>query len=326
MRISATLPTGVAALLFDSARRRRRLEAAMVERLESAGFSEAVLPVLDYLEPYEGLPGPVRRADLYSFVDRDGEVLALRADFTPLLARLLASRMGALTLPLRLFYRGDVLRYEEERAGRERELYQLGAEVLGADGAAAEEEALGLFLDLLGRGERRRLLVVLGFAGALDEVLRDAAGEGAAELAAAVVRRERRPAAAASEVLRQVVADGLPADPAALGRPAADALERLLGLAVRLGAAHPDIELRVDLAEFADHVALPELRRRMPQRAYYDGLVFRAYAAAGALPIGGGGRYDRLFRRLGADVTAAGFSLGVDRLAAPETPAPEPFS
>jgi histidyl-tRNA synthetase len=42
--------------------------------------------------------------------------------------------------------------------------------------------------------------------------------------------------------------------------------------------------------------------------------VFRAYLGPSALPIGGGGRYDRLFRLLGADLPAVGFSLGLDRL------------
>ncbi|HEX6203702.1 MAG TPA: ATP phosphoribosyltransferase regulatory subunit, partial [Thermoanaerobaculia bacterium] len=206
MRISASLPQGVTALLFDAARRRRELEARLVGRLEEAGFEEVVLPVVDYLEPYEPLLTAARREELYRFIDRDGEVLALRADFTPMLARLLAPMLAAapaaapaagspLALPLRLFYRGDVVRYEEERPGRQREFYQVGAELLGVPGVAAEREMLRLFLALLattaaaGRGVR----VVVGFAGALDRPLAEAAAAGAdpAALAAALSRRER---------------------------------------------------------------------------------------------------------------------------------------
>jgi histidyl-tRNA synthetase len=43
-------------------------------------------------------------------------------------------------------------------------------------------------------------------------------------------------------------------------------------------------------------------------------VVFRAFAGASALPVGGGGRYDSLFRRLGAEAPAVGFSLSVERL------------
>jgi ATP phosphoribosyltransferase regulatory subunit HisZ len=74
------------------------------------------------------------------------------------------------------------------------------------------------------------------------------------------------------------------------------------------------VELRIDLAEFADQTVDPRLRPGLEGRAYYDGLVFRAFGGRAAEPLGGGGRYDRLFHRLGAEVTAAGFSLSLDRL------------
>ena len=319
MKVSAALPTGVAALFFDSARHHRELEDKLVGRLRDSGFSEVILPVVDYLEPYEAMrAGLGDRDELYRLVDRDGEVLALRADFTPMLARLIAPRLATLELPLHLFYRGDVLRYQEEHAGRLRETYQLGAEVLGLPGEDGERVALRQFLELLATGERRRLLVVLGFAGALDRLLLERAEDvpdTAAYMAAAVMRRERAVARRGGDALLQVVEHGVPDDPAELGTDAAARLERLAVLARELGEAFPRIELRVDLAEFADQTLADKLRAGGGHRTYYDGLVFRAFAGAAAEPVGGGGRYDGLFRQLGAGVTASGFSLSLDRLA-----------
>jgi ATP phosphoribosyltransferase regulatory subunit len=305
VKISASLPTGVAALFFESAARRRAVENRLAEALLAAGFSEALLPILDYVEPYEPLLTAESRAELYRFADRDGELLALRADFTPLLARLLAPRLDALPLPLRLFYRGDVVRYQEERAGREREFYQMGAELLGAPGEEAEREMLVLFLSLLDAvtDPTAPVQVVMGFAGALDRLLAAAGGADPARLAAAVSRRERGVARAASRALFEVVEDGVPTDPAELGEEAALRLGRLRLLGDELGQRFPRLHLTLDLAEFAG------------QNPYYDGLVFRAHSGAAGVPIGGGGRYDRLFRRLGAEVSAVGFSLSVDRLA-----------
>ncbi len=319
MKVSAALPTGVAALFFDSARHHRELEEKLVARLLAGGFSEVILPVVDYLDPYEAMATTtVSRDELYRFVDRDGEVLALRADFTPMLARLLAPRLASLELPLKLFYRGDVLRYQEEQAGRERETYQLGAEVLGMPGEEGEVLALRSFLELLTVGERRRLLVVAGFAGALDRLLLERAGDGdPARLASAVMRRERRAARAGGAALRQVVEHGVPGDPDALGPGAAARLARLEALCRELGEAFPRVELRLDLAEFAD-LTLDEKLCHAGPRTYYDGVVFRAFAGAAAEPVGGGGRYDALFKRLGAGVTASGFSLSLDRLVARE--------
>lgn len=306
MKISASLPTGVAALLFESAARRRAVESRLAEALLAAGFAEALLPILDYVEPYEPLLTAESRAELYRFADRDGEMLALRADFTPLLARLLAPRLGALPLPLRLFYRGDVVRYQEERAGRERELFQMGAELLGAPGEEAEREMLALFLALLDRVTAEPVQLVLGFAGALDRLLEAAGGGEPGRLAGAVSRRERGVARAASRALFEVVEDGVPADPAELGEAAALRLGRLQDLCGDLGRRFPRLRLQVDLAEFADHAR---------DRPYYDGIVFRAHLGVAGVAVGGGGRYDRLFRRLGAEVSAVGFSLSVDRLA-----------
>jgi ATP phosphoribosyltransferase regulatory subunit len=314
MKVSAALPIGVAALLFESARRRREAEGRLVGLFEGAGYSEAILPILDYMEPYEALLTSASRSELYRFIDRDGEQLALRADFTPMLARLLAPRLKSLELPLRVFYRGDVIRYEEERAGRQRELYQVGIELLGVADDGAEREILRLFLEALTRESGSNLQIVLGFAGALDRLLLDAEVDEPLALAAAVARRERGPVRQACPKLLAVVESGLPDEPEDLGPVAAVHLRRLLDLRDELAAVFPQVHLVIDLAEFARHGRDPRLTPDVGERSYYDGVVFRAYAGASALPVGGGGRYDSLFRRLGAEVPAVGFSLSVERL------------
>ncbi|HEY4574763.1 MAG TPA: ATP phosphoribosyltransferase regulatory subunit [Thermoanaerobaculia bacterium] len=314
MRVSAALPTGVAALLFESARRRRDAEEKLVARLREAGYSEVILPILDYLEPYEALLTPATRGELYRFVDRDGDLLALRADFTPMLARLLAPRLGSLALPLRLYYRGDVVRYQEERAGRAREFYQLGAELLGLPGGAAEREVLRLFLELVTAGRVEGLQVVLGFAGALDRLLLEARGSDPLRLAAAVARRERGEVRRADRTLLDVVENGVPERAEDLGPEAAERLIDLQALRDELATEFPGVLLSIDLAEFARHSLDPRLTAGEGDRPYYDGLVFHAYAGPAALPVGGGGRYDRLFRALGAEVPAVGFSISLERL------------
>jgi len=321
VKVSAGLPVGVAALLFESARARRAVETRLVDRLEAEGYGEVILPVLDYAEPYDSLLTATGRGELYRFVDRGGDLLALRSDFTPMLARLLAPRLASLDLPLRLFYRGDVVRYQEERAGHLRELFQLGAELLSDDAAAADREVLRLFLRLLLASGAAPVEVVLGLAGALDEPLlragRAMGPDGPARLAAAVARRERGVARQASEILFEVVDHGLPGNPAALGEEAAARLADLLALRDDLAAEFPQVRLTVDLAEFARQARDPELLQAVGERAYYDGIVFQAHAGPSGLAVGGGGRYDRLFRGLGAAAPAVGFSLGLDRLCAP---------
>lgn len=341
MRLSSTLPAGVAALFFEPAARLRRLEGLLAGELEVHGFREAVLPILDYFAPYEPLLAPAARAELYRFADREGELLALRSDFTPMLARLLAPHLEGLALPLRLFYRGEVVRCPERGARGEVEQHQIGGELLGEARAATEleREAALVCARLLALATGGRARLVLGLAGALDELLVEAVGaDRAPELARAIARRERGAARfgaaagvatqtpAVAEAIAEIVERGAPANSRRLGERGAAALERLESVRRELALLDPAVESTIDLAEFADFALHPgEKAAGEPGardfRPYYDGLVLRAYLPGRARPVASGGRYDALFRKLGAKVAAVGFSIRLDALA--EQPLPE---
>lgn len=318
MKLAGGLPAGVSALFFDSATRLRALERTLVATLEGAGLGEAILPVVDFFAPYEPLLPAPARAELYRFADRDGELLALRSDFTPLVARLLAPHLPALELPLKLFYRGDVVRCPERGARRDTEVYQLGGELLGTPAQAAELEleAALLFARLIGLAAPGRARIVLGDAGALDELLCGAVGaERAPELARSVARRELGAARGAGAAVAEVVERGAPARPGVLGRRGEAALARLEAIAAAVADGDFGVEAGIDLAEFADFSTLAAEGRGRDLRPYYDGPVFRAYLPGRARPVGAGGRYDRLFAALGAAAAAIGFSLRLDVLA-----------
>lgn len=332
MRLSTSLPAGVSALFFDSAERLRRLESLLADELEARGFREAVLPMVDYFAPYEPLLQAGARSELYRFADRDGELLALRSDFTPLLARLLAPHLAALELPLRLFYRGDVVRCPARGARNEVEQHHIGGELLGgeADGPGLEREAALACARLLTIASGGRAHLVLGSAGALDELLVAAVGrERAAELARAVARRERGASrlagagaaeSAAGEAIAEIIDLGAPRSTALLGERGARALGGLESLRQELALVEPAVQVTIDLAEFADFANLPVASGPSDSagrdfRPYYEGLVLRGYLPGRALPVASGGRYDALFRKLGAEVAAVGFSLRLDALA-----------
>ncbi|HYC62711.1 MAG TPA: ATP phosphoribosyltransferase regulatory subunit [Thermoanaerobaculia bacterium] len=135
-------PTGARPLLIEETARRRMLEARVVALLEAANFAEIVLPVIDFAEPYAGI-GHAASKRSYRFTDRDGELVAVRSDFTPMVARALAPSLNG-NLPLRVFYRGDVIRCDASRLGKNRELFQIGAEIVGDPSRDADLEMLHL--------------------------------------------------------------------------------------------------------------------------------------------------------------------------------------
>src|SRR5437764_5173295 len=144
MATAPRYPIGVRALLVEEAAKRRRIETRFVDILERDGFAEVVLPMIDYVEPYAELVDRDSTRKSYRFIDREGDLVAVRSDFTPMLARALAPAMRDDELPLRLFYRGDVIRCEASRLGVNRELFQIGAELVGDGSAEADIEMLRL--------------------------------------------------------------------------------------------------------------------------------------------------------------------------------------
>lgn len=319
-RPDPNLPRGVQALLFDAAERRRGSEEAVVRVLREAGLREVILPVLDYAAPYAGVTAEGDER-LYRFLDREGQTLSLRADFTPMAARVVAPRLGDFSEPISLFYRGDVVRDEATGVGRPREFAQVGAERYGDARFEADEEMLGLLLGALDALPTATLRLTLGFAGLLRKVIEAAApgtGSGGGERLEGVMRlaRERR-VSALEPVLRAAGATSAAAGEIAgallRGFDPSSPLFRLPTLAAGAGKLERAAALararRAGLSVVVDLAAAPDA-------PYYTGLTFSVDAAGVPGVLAAGGRYDALLARFGVPAPALGFSIGLEALAA----------
>ena len=108
----------------------------------------------------------------YQFVDRaTGRLMLLRPDATAQIARTVAMGMMGTRLPLRLCYRTSVFRYEREHAGRDREIFQVGAELIGVEGVAGDAEVLTLLLECLIRVGLSSYKVAVGHVGFFTALL-----------------------------------------------------------------------------------------------------------------------------------------------------------
>src|SRR5512143_784390 len=144
----APIPPGCLDLTGPAAVARRRLQRAVSDVLERAGYEELLPPTFEYEEVFVRAGGPEVADRLIRFTDRDGRMLALRYDFTASLARVAATTFRTAARPLRLCYSGKVFRQEPERGGRPRETLQAGAELLGQGDLAADVEIVRLTLEL----------------------------------------------------------------------------------------------------------------------------------------------------------------------------------
>src|SRR5580693_2578621 len=85
---------------------------------------------------------------MFKMVDREsGRLLALRADVTPQIARIVATRMREEPKPLRLHYVTNVFRYDEPHVGRYREFYQAGVELIGLPNPEGDAEMIAMTVE-----------------------------------------------------------------------------------------------------------------------------------------------------------------------------------
>jgi ATP phosphoribosyltransferase regulatory subunit len=281
-------PTGVRPLLIEETARRKAVEALFVSALEEAGFAEIVVPILDFAEPYAALDARENRARSYRFVDRDGELVSVRSDFTPMVARALAPLLTPGSLPLRVCYRGEVVRCEASQLGADRELFQIGAEVIGEGSAASDVAILRLTATLL---EALGLRPFVSFTDASHVARFDE------QTRLALVTK--RAAGATPLFARKLIAGTATLDDVSDFDPAA-------GLRLQRIVAELDGDPR-----FALHLDDVE-----PGAGYYTGLRFRAFGPDARTPIARGGRYDTLYGRFGTPAPAAGFTFTIDALTA----------
>jgi len=305
-RRRSAVPAGAAAYAFEEAARRRDVEERIVASLRTSGYREAMVPAADYLAPYSTHLGPREERELYRFVDRHGDTLALRADFTIAVARHLAPRLPADGVGARIFYRGEVLRAASGRDGAGAEFFQIGAELVGEPGADADLEIVDRCLEALTAAGVEERHVVLGAVGGVEAALAPAVPRGSIPALAAAIRQRRLAEAcrlaravsadAEAEARRLIVGDIPAADPsiavlAGAGRSLCRVASALRG--------RPGCAVAIDLAE-----PVP--------RSYYTGFFFSVYGASGGEPVAGGGRYDALYGAFGTSRPAVGFALGLE--------------
>jgi len=286
---------------------------------EAWGYARIVTPVFECADVLERGLGHDARAAAIRFVEPGtGEVVALRPDITPQVARLVATRMAQTEGPIRLCYEGAVTRLAGELG--QRELLQAGIELIDAPAPPGDAEVLAVAAAALAATQLPETRLDVGHVAPARHVL-DAAPDPEArrKLAAALGRKDRAGVRSAARAFPAAVA------------PLAEALVGLWGpadatLARAAELAWPD-EVRAALgqlrtvlaalAELADPPA-PDVTIDLGDLRgfdYYTGVRFAGYAAGAPDAVLRGGRYDELIGRYGRPARATGFAIDLEAVA-----------
>jgi ATP phosphoribosyltransferase regulatory subunit len=284
---------------------------------EERGYQEVIPPTFEYEEVFTLGAGAGLSSRLLRFVDQDGRLLALRADFTSSIARIAATRLANAQLPLRLSYAGKVFRQATEGGGLRREVFQLGAELVGDGSSGADVEILRLVFDTLHLLNIHDFQINLGemqyihpLLAELDATIAEAAREAIDRKDRAALREIARGQQLSAEV--GALLDELPE---LIGR--GEILERATKLACSDAA-----RTAIDRLRAIDRMLTPRERERIVYDlgeirglGYYTGVRFEVFVRGAGRAVGSGGRYDQLLHLYGLDRPAVGFALETDALA-----------
>ncbi|MBB5684553.1 ATP phosphoribosyltransferase regulatory subunit [Sphingobium boeckii] len=146
------LPEGFRDRLPPQADASARLVRRVLDTAALHGYERVSPPLAEFEAGLVGRLKSAKAQDLLRVVDPLSQrTLALRPDITAQVGRIAATRMAHHPRPVRLSYAGPVLKLKASQLRPERELMQVGAELIGLDSVAAASEIVMVAIEALER-------------------------------------------------------------------------------------------------------------------------------------------------------------------------------
>ena len=311
------LPKGVRDFLPLKAAKADYLQQQLQQVFAAWGFRPVITPQLEFLDVLELGLGEGLRDRSFRFDDRQsGRLLTFPSDMTPQIARIAATRMREQPLPLRLCYSGRVLRHTEQQAGKDRDIFQTGVELIGLDSPEADAEMIAMAVEVLAAVGAEKFTIDIGqvdffrgvmdglpLEGALADQVADAISRKDSSELQALLKDVELDAAAREEVLalprlfggREVLERAAKVVRNERSRKALDNLTKVLDV--------------LEVYGVLDHVTvdLGELRGLN----YHTGITFQGFLPGVGRAVCSGGRYNNLTAQYGFAAPATGFTFNL---------------
>jgi histidyl-tRNA synthetase len=293
-------------------RQLRHVESTAFDVAQLYGYGEISTPIFEFTEVFArtlGDTSDIVTKEMYSFEDRGGEGITLRPEGTAGVARAVMSGGLQQDLPLKLFYRGPMFRYERPQKGRRRQFGQVGVELIGVAGPLADIEVIALghqFLDRLGVGAQVTLeLNSLGdtasraaYRDQLVGYLQDFEDQLSDDSRERLARNPLRILDSKNESDAKII-EGAPVLSECLNNASAEFFDQVKSGLDRLGIA---FEINNRLVRGLDYYC-------------HTAFEFTTNDLGAQGTVLAGGRYDGLFEQMGGRETPGiGWAAGVERL------------
>ncbi|MCL2718433.1 MAG: ATP phosphoribosyltransferase regulatory subunit [Lachnospiraceae bacterium] len=314
-------PEGVRDIYGEEYARKLWVEDVIRKQFGLYGYEVIQTPTFEFFDVFSREVGTTPSKDLFKLIDGEGNTMVLRPDFTPGVTRCVAKYYHNLSEPLRLCYQGNTYTNTSSLQGKQKEVTEMGVELIGDESIFAEAETIALAIESLLAVGLKEFQISIGqveyfkgmceAAGINDDTelkLRDFISEknifGAENLLVeAGISEEHRNRLinindlfGAIDILRS-------AKKQADNKRSIKAVERLLALYEILCHYRVEKYVAFDLGMLSKY-------------NYYTSIIFKCFAYGVGDVIARGGRYDNLLKQFGKPAPAVGFGLIIDDLMA----------
>ena len=312
-------PEGVRDIYNRECETKLTLQKKLETVLHLYGYQDIQTPTFEYDDVFRKEIGSTSTKELYRFFDREGNILALRPDITPSVARAAATLFEGEELPIRLCYVGNTFINHSSYQGRLKENTQMGAELIGLDSVEADAEMLAMVVDGMKKTGLTEFQVNIGHVDFIQSLL-EATGleeeekDGIRELIA------NRNYFGVEEILdnrsvRGSVKEAFRMLPELVGGQ--EILERAARIAPTVNARLALTRLQqiyrlLMIYKAEEHITFD--LSMSGSYGYYTGIIFRAYTYGTGDAVVRGGRYDHLLGKFGKNTPSIGFAIIVDEL------------
>lgn len=314
-------PRGTRDFLFEDMQERNYVENTIRKVVESYGFKEIKTPIFEDLELFTTKSGEGIKEEIYHFQDKGGRDLALRPELTASVSRLYNNNLQKTAKPLKMYYFGSCFRYERPQAGRFREFWQFGVEVIGGTGIYNEAEIIAMANEALSKVNIQNYEINIGHLGIIRGVLNQLkiSSHQQTAIIASIDKEDY-------ELLDSLLNDnGVDDEYKNIinsiinirgDRSNLETLRPLLGDIPDSLEALENLDKTLDVLEafgFGDYVVNLSIARGLD---YYTGIVFEIYVPdlGAEKQITGGGTYNLTALFDSGDVESTGFAFGFDRI------------
>lgn len=309
-----SLPQGVKDFTPQKAEEIRRVEEILMAEFARWGYRRVVTPLFEYLEAITVGLGDELKQKIMKFVDPStGDIVALRPDITPQVGRIVATQLRNHREPLRLCYNGRVVRFEEKGSGKEREIFQVGCELIGSSSPESDSEIIALATKSLIKAGSKELVLDIGHTGLLTYLL---SRTGGMRVVIEDALKKKDYEQLVDSVKRAKTSKGVKT--ALLALPELYGDRDILKRAKSIGLIKKYVRELEDVLNVLDefgldckvNIDLGELRGFN----YYTGVTYEIISPNIPSALLRGGRYDDLIGRYGFDTPATGFAIDIESL------------